>query len=103
MVRHRVGRPTLLGRHNFDPSASLHINRSGPVEGMPSLVLHHRGSDEGLCIARGPNASCRSFASASPTTCGFMRPRAGSAAPEDRPGAGRLLPSGAAPKTPRID
>jgi hypothetical protein len=54
IVRHRVGRPTLLGRHNFDPSASLHINRSGPVEGMPSLVLHHRGSDEGLCIARGP-------------------------------------------------
>jgi hypothetical protein len=54
MVRHRVGPPTLLGRHDFDPSASLHIDRSGPAAAMPALVLHHRGRDEGLCIARGP-------------------------------------------------
>ena len=53
VVRHRVGRASTLGRHGFDPSASLHIRRSAPGE-PPTLVLHHRGRPDGLCVARGP-------------------------------------------------
>ena len=53
VVRHRVGRASTLGAHGFDPSVSLHIQRGG-AGGARRLVLHHRGSQEGLCIARGP-------------------------------------------------
>ncbi len=54
IVRHRIGPSTLVDRHDFDPAASLHIHRQGPVLALPCLILHHRGSDEGLCIAQGP-------------------------------------------------
>ncbi|HVG47946.1 MAG TPA: hypothetical protein VM899_07400 [Rubellimicrobium sp.] len=54
VVRHRVGRATTLDRHDFDPSASLHIQRAGPPSGPRTLVLHHRGRPDGLCVARGP-------------------------------------------------
>lgn len=54
VVRHRVGRATTLGRHGFDPSASLHIRRGGPPGAPRTLVLHHRGNPEGICVAHGP-------------------------------------------------
>ena len=54
IVSHRVGPATMLGRHDFDPAASLHIHRRGAVLALPCLFLHHRGSAEGLCIAQGP-------------------------------------------------
>ena len=54
VVRHRIGRATTLDRHGFDPSASLHIRREGPAGGPRTLVLHHRGRPDGLCVARGP-------------------------------------------------
>lgn len=54
VVPHRVGRASTLGRHDFDPSASLHIQRAGPPGGPRTLVLHHRGRPDGLCVARGP-------------------------------------------------
>ena len=53
VVRHRIGRASTLGAHGFDPMASLHIRRDGPGR-LRTLVLHHRGSPEGLCIAHGP-------------------------------------------------
>jgi hypothetical protein len=53
VVRHRIGRASTLGAHGFDPMASLHIQRDGPGR-LRTLVLHHRGDREGLCIARGP-------------------------------------------------
>ena len=52
VVRHRIGRASTLGAHGFDPSASLHIRRDGGCR--RTLVLHHRGSQEGICIAHGP-------------------------------------------------
>lgn len=54
VVRHRIGRATTLDRHDFDPAASLHICRVGPSGGTPTLVLHHRGRPDGLCVACGP-------------------------------------------------
>ncbi|EYD77084.1 hypothetical protein Rumeso_01343 [Rubellimicrobium mesophilum DSM 19309] len=54
VVRHRVGRASTLGAHGFDPSASLHIRRDGAGGGHRTLILHHRGSRDGLCIAQGP-------------------------------------------------
>ena len=54
LVRHRVGRATLVGRHGLDGGATLTIDRSGPPETPCALILRLRGEEGGLCIAQGP-------------------------------------------------
>lgn len=54
LVRHRIGRATLVGRHGFEGGATLSIDRSGPPEAPCALVLRLRGEEGGLCIAQGP-------------------------------------------------
>lgn len=54
LVRHRIGRATLVGRHGLDGGASLSVDRSGPPEAPCALILRLRGEEGGLCIAQGP-------------------------------------------------
>ena len=54
LVRHRVGRSTLVGRHGFDSGANLLVDRSGPPDAPCALILRLRGEEGGLCIAQGP-------------------------------------------------
>ncbi len=53
VVRHRVGRPTLLARHALDGRATLSVTRDGLPSGLCALVLRF-GENGGLCIAQGP-------------------------------------------------
>lgn len=61
IVSHRIGRVRTGGGIPFDPSISLHIERTSRSDNMRSLVLHYRGGDEGLCIARGPEAALQAL------------------------------------------
>jgi hypothetical protein len=54
LVRHRVGRATVLGRYGLEGGAALMIDRSGPPGSPCSLMLRLREGGEALCIARGP-------------------------------------------------
>ena len=54
LVRHRAGRATLLGRHGFDDSVSLTLDRGDSPDSDAALMLRLTGG-EGLCIARGPD------------------------------------------------
>lgn len=54
VIRHRIGPVTTIGRHGFDPSASLHIRRGRVPDAPCRLLLHHRGNPQDLCIAEGP-------------------------------------------------
>lgn len=56
LVRHRAGRATLIGRHGFDGSVTLALDRGGPPGTDAALVLRLTGG-EGLCIARGPDVA----------------------------------------------
>lgn len=53
-VRHRAGRPTVLGRHGLDSGATLSIHRGA---GAASLILRFGPERPGLCIARGPEGA----------------------------------------------
>ena len=53
LVRHRIGRATLVGRHGLGSGATLLVDRGRAARGHACLILRLRG-EEGLCIAEGP-------------------------------------------------
>jgi hypothetical protein len=57
MVRHRLGRATVLGRHGLAQGASLRVERPGAPGGPAALLLLLRPDGEALCIARGPECA----------------------------------------------
>ncbi|TNC73421.1 hypothetical protein [Rubellimicrobium roseum] len=57
IAHHRVG-PAAQGRCASQPAVSLHIERRGQVR---ALMLHQRGCEDGLCIARGPEPALQAL------------------------------------------
>lgn len=53
LVRHRVGRATLVARHGLGDEAALLVDRARSASGRAALVLRLPGQDS-LCIAEGP-------------------------------------------------
>lgn len=53
LVRHRMGRATVLGRHGLDPEAKLWVTRDGGGRVPCSLLLLLKGESEAICIAQG--------------------------------------------------
>lgn len=52
VVRHRIGQPTLVGRHALGDAPTLEVDLSGPPAAPCSLILR-TGGEGGLCIAQG--------------------------------------------------
>lgn len=57
LIRHRLGRATVVGRHALDGEAALLVDRSRPAGQGCALILRLRGEEGGICIAEGPEAA----------------------------------------------
>lgn len=56
VVRHRLGPPTVVGRHALGGTPALAVSRNGPPSAPCALILR-TGDKGGLCIAQGSEAA----------------------------------------------